>query len=144
MRYKILKWFMPVISYFAFVGLFYFWGEIDIWIFGNGELRKGGTPLILPDNFMFFVALPLIPWGYILLATAQYLHKKRRKWFKRFAWGVTSISIILFLILEYIYNTAFSLLYFLWIMFPIIMFYYVPFFLSLSYILKKKLVRQRE
>jgi hypothetical protein len=139
MQSKVLKWFMPVISYFVFIGLFYLWSGIDIWVFGDGAERMGGTPNILPDSFMFFVALPLIPWGYVLLAAGQYLHKKKRKQFKRFAWAVTVASIILFLILEYIYSPAFSLPYFLWTMFPTILFYYVPFFLGLSYIFKKNI-----
>jgi hypothetical protein len=139
MRYKILKLFIPIISYFIFVGLFYLWCEIDTWVFGDGAERKGDTPLILPDSFMFFVALPLIPWGYILSVIAEYLHNKKRKWFKRFAWTVTTVSIILFLILEYIFNPAPDLLYFLWTSFPTILFYYIPFFMCLSYIFKKEI-----
>jgi hypothetical protein len=137
MKYNILKWCIPVISYFVFVGLFYLWCEIDVWVFGH-RFGQGGGPLPpLPDSFMFFLALPLIPWGYILLGIAQYLHKKKRKRFKKFAWAVTIVSIILRLIFDYIYYIDPSLPHFLWTSFPTILFYYVPFFLSLSYIFKR-------
>ena len=61
MNYRILKWFIPVISYLVFVGLFYLFCEIDVWVFGHSE-DKMGSPLILPHSFMVFLALPLTPW----------------------------------------------------------------------------------
>jgi hypothetical protein len=139
--YKIIKWFIPVIVYFIFIGLLFLWNDIDILVFG---VNKGGGPE-LPDVLLILFTLPLIPWGYLLLVTAQYLYKRKLKWFKRFAWILIIVSVILAWILEIYYSNypAISclpdhLLFVLRVFFPTILFYYVPFFLISSYVFRKK------
>ncbi|MDR3366796.1 MAG: hypothetical protein LBO71_07515 [Prevotellaceae bacterium] len=130
---KTLKWILPVPCYFIAVGFFFFWDAIEILIFG---VRYSDTPIILPGSFLSIAALPLIPLGYVLLAIGQWLYRKSWKWFSAFAWGVAAVSIILLIIVEYQYIV--SWLYFLLIVVPALLFYYVPFFLSLSYLLKRE------
>jgi hypothetical protein len=132
MKNKILKWFIPVISYFIFIGLLFLWNEIDLLVF---EVNKGGGPEF-PPVMLIFLLFPLIPWGYFLLVITQYLYKKNVKWFKWFAWILTIASVILAWIEEVRSVIPPNLLYFLWTIFPIILFYYVPFFLILYYVFK--------
>jgi hypothetical protein len=132
-NWKILKWCLPVISYLIFIGLFYFWDMVDKLIWG---VRYNGSPLILPYYSMVFIALPLIPWLYIILPVAQWIHKKSRKWFKIFAWSIMFITLILLII--FVFNQPCYLLFALVMIFPKPLWYYGPFFLILSYILKRK------
>ena len=137
MKYRILKWFIPILCYFEFLALFYLFGEIDIWLFGLRIDKMDGPTL--PDGLMVFFALPLIPFGYILLVVAQLLYKKNRKWFNRFAWILTAATVLLGWVLE-VFNMAItdSFLYHLWMSFPVSLFFYVPFFLVLLLCIQKR------
>jgi hypothetical protein len=123
---------LPVVSYVIFIGLFYFWDMVDklIW-----EIRYNGAPTLLHYYSMIFMALPLIPWLYIILPVVQWIHKKSRKGFKIFAWSIMAITLIL--LITFVFNNPCYLLFALVMIFPKPLWYYGPFFLMLSYILKK-------
>jgi hypothetical protein len=132
-NWKILKWCLPVISYLIYIGLFYLWDGVDrlIW-----SVMYNESPRIFPYYFVGFFTLPLILCLYVILPIAQWIHMKSRKWFKIFAWSIMAITLILLII--FVYNQPCYLLYALVMVFPKPLLYYGPFFLILSYILKRK------
>ena len=143
MKYRILKWFIPVIGYFVYIGLFFLCSEIDEWLFGHLHDKTVGGPIIpFPDDIILYSALStlLIPWGYILLVIAQRLYKKSRKWFNRFAWILTAASVMLVWVIEAcnMSNIAESFLYSFWSSFPSLLFFYVPLFLMLLLCIQKR------
>jgi hypothetical protein len=140
-KWKILKWCLPVISYVICIGLFYFWDVIDRLIWG---IRYNGGPYLSSVYFMVFMALPLIPLLYIILSVAQWIHKKSQEWFKIFAWSIMAITLILLVTVYPPFSHPIYLSYALLIIFPKPLWYYGPFFIMLSYILRKKTRQQNK
>ena len=129
---SLLKGLIPVISYFLFVAMVFLCDKIDTLI---GGVRESDTPIILPDWFVFVIVSPLILYGYLLLPIAQLLYRIGRKWFKLFAWILTALSLLLLFILSY--NHISSWLFYLLIVFPTPLWFYIPFFGGLSYVFRK-------
>ncbi|MDR3246410.1 MAG: hypothetical protein LBT50_08260 [Prevotellaceae bacterium] len=134
---KTLKWLIPVICYFIFVGIFYLWDIVDRLIWGY---RESDTPVVLPEWTVFILALPLIFSGYIFLPIAQYIYKRSRKWFAIFGLTIIAGFSLLPAIIEYYHIVSLVVI----ILFPVTLWspsaicYYAPFFLSLFYILEKE------
>ena len=133
-NWQILKGLLPIIIYLVFIGLLTISFELDILFWG---VRESDTPVILPTWIIYVIALPLIGYGYVLLFVAQHLYRKNRKWFKLFAWIVTVIGTLLPVIIEY-YTVGFCS----WLCHSVIVFskplwFYIPFFLGLSYVFRK-------
>ena len=132
---KTLKWLLPIISYLVFIGFFYLVTKIDLII---GGPRLSDTPIILPESFMFIIFSPLILFGYILIIVSQYLYNKREKLFTAFAYSLTTVTVVYVIISQLKYIADWT--YFIFIVLPPILLYYMFFFISLFHLLRKRKV----
>ena len=130
---KILKWVLPIISYLVFVGLFFLMSDIDRMIYGE---RLSDTPIILPNSALFIFFSPIILFGYILVVISQCLFDKKEKLYKIFIYSLIVVSIMLLILsqLKYIVDWV----YFIFIILSPFLLYYLFFFISLFYILRKE------
>lgn len=128
-----LKWLMPLVSYLLFVCLLYFIIKIEHSLYG---FRPNQGPTVLPNSALWVVFLPLILWGYILLAATQFMYKKSKRTAKILAWMIAILSIALAFVFEWEHIN--SWLYFFMFNVSQIIVYYFIFFSILFYLFEKE------
>ena len=137
MKVKTLKWLVPIICYFLFIGLTYLTSEIQDLVFGQKIREADQQTAHLPEFLVFIIFFPLIPIGYVFIPFAQYLFRKSQKGFNIIAGIVILFFFLLFVLIEHLYFCDINLksLFFMLLLYSQ---YCVPYFLILSYTLKKE------